>query len=367
VKNSICIKGAGMVGQVLALLLARERIGVTLQATQGGSVQPEDIRSFALNAVSRQMLMDLRVWPKEVTPVQHMRVWGDDSGHISFDAEAEPLAWIVDATALQERISQAISFASEVNVQSSSNDPEAALTVICEGKASQTREATGAVFEQFAYEQTAVAAHIVCEKPHENTAWQWMDGHQICALLPRGESAPGNSVALVWSVAQDQAHVLQAMNSVDFAIVLRKATRDRLGALQLASERAAWPLVLAQAQQWCGQAKSGAWALAGDAAHAVHPLAGQGLNLGLGDGAELVRVLTSKPYFRGFGDMKLLRAYERSRKAEAAVLRLATDGLQRGFSSSDARLQGLRNWGMKSLDAAVPLKAWLMRRASGER
>ena len=96
-------------------------------------------------------------------------------------------------------------------------------------------------------------------------------------------------------------------------------------------------------------------------------MAGQGLNLGLGDAAELARVLASKPYFRGYGDMKLLRAYERARKADAAMLRLATDGLQRGFSYNDARLQGLRNWGMKSLDAAAPIKAWLMSQASGER
>lgn len=358
-------------GQVLALLLARERIRVTLQGAQPVSDKTNDIRSFALNAASRQLLMDLRVWPQEATPVQHMQVWGDSSGHISFDAQAEPLAWIVDAADLQHRLSQAISFAAEVNLQDSPVALEVDLTVICEGRVSQTRMATGAAFEQFAYEQTAIAAHIVCEKPHKNTAWQWMDTTQICALLPRGESAPGNSVALVWSVSQGSAHKLQAMLPGDFADALQEVTRDQLGNLQLTSERASWPLVLAQAQQWCGHEGStsclGAWVLAGDAAHAVHPLAGQGLNLGLGDAAELARVLASKPYFRGYGDMKLLRAYERARKADAAMLRLATDGLQRGFSYNDARLQGLRNWGMKSLDAAAPIKAWLMSQASGER
>jgi 2-polyprenyl-6-methoxyphenol hydroxylase-like FAD-dependent oxidoreductase len=365
--NDICIRGAGVVGQVLALLLARARIRVTLQAAKPVSAKSGDIRSFALNAASRQMLTDLRVWPHVATPVQHMKVWGDQSGHIAFDAQTEPLAWIVDAAALQERLTQAMSFASEVKVVSEASAQEADLTVICEGRVSQTREATGAAFEQFAYEQTAIAAHIQCEKPHENTAWQWMDESQVCALLPRSESQAGNSAALVWSVSSERAASLQSISPQEFADTLQEATRNQLGALQLARERSSWPLVLAQAQQWCGQADWGAWVLAGDAAHAVHPLAGQGLNLGLGDAAELANVLAGKPYFRSYGDMKLLRAYERARKADAAMLRLATDGLQRSFSHPDARVQSLRNWGMKSLDAASPLKAWLMRQASGAR
>jgi 2-polyprenyl-6-methoxyphenol hydroxylase-like FAD-dependent oxidoreductase len=364
VKTDICILGTGVVGQVLALLLARARIPVALIAQKPHSKKSQDIRSFALSAASRQVLTDLRVWPDEATPVEHMKVWGDKEGHIAFDRQSLPLAWIVDAVALQARLEQALSFAPEV--QAVSDVPkDASLTVICEGRVSQTRETTGAAYEQFAYEQTAIAAHINCEKPHEQTAWQWMDGKQICALLPRGESAAGNSAALVLSVSNEHARNLLDMSPQDFTHALQEATRGQLGSLQLSSERASWPLVLAQAEQWCGATSQGAWVLAGDAAHAVHPLAGQGLNLGLADAAELANVLAGKPYFRSFWDMKLLRGYERARKADAAMLRLATDGLQQVFSHSDARLQGLRNWGMKSLNAAAPLKAWLMKQASG--
>ncbi len=354
-------------GQVLALLLARARINVALLSNRPPSAQNQDVRSFALNAASRQVLMDLRVWPQEATPIEHMKVWGDLSGHIAFDAQAEPLAWIVDAAALHERLSQAISFASEISLFAGGAVPAADLTVICEGRVSQTREATGAAFERFAYEQTAIATHVLCEKPHENTAWQWMSESQVCALLPRGVNSSGNSVALVWSVSEQRAIDLSSMRASDFEQTLHEATHKQLGALQLTTERASWPLVLAQAQQWCGRADWGHWVLAGDAAHAVHPLAGQGLNLGLGDAAELARVLASKPYFRSYSDMKLLRAYERARKADAAMLRLATDGLQQTFSHSDARIQSLRTWGMKSLNAAAPLKAWVMRQASGIR
>jgi ubiquinone biosynthesis UbiH/UbiF/VisC/COQ6 family hydroxylase len=367
----ICIRGAGIVGQTLALLLARARIRVGLVEQAASTTKQADIRSFALNAASRQMLMDLRAWPDQATPVQHMQVFGDTTGEVRFDGTkpSEPLAWIVDAALLEERLCAAVSFAPEITRLQESE--AAQLTVITEGRASSTRQATGAAFEQFAYEQCAIAAQIRCEKPHHNTAWQWMQGGEICALLPRGSSEAGNSVALVWSVSQSHAQTLQSAPEDEFNQQLEQATHGQLGKLQLSSDRASWPLMLAQAQQWCGQADFGqglgAWVLAGDAAHAVHPLAGQGLNLGLGDARELAQTLSSKPSFRGLGDARLLRAYERARKSEAAMLRLATDGLQRMFSTPDARVQGLRNWGMRSVDAAAPLKAWLMRQASGQR
>ncbi len=366
VKNDICIRGSGVVGQVLALLLARARIGVNL--VQSASTQQVDLRSFALNAASRQVLMDLRVWPEQATPVLRMQVFGDTDSELGFDASHQPLAWIVDAATLQARLDVAIGFAPEISlIADQEAASEALLTVICEGRMSQTRKATGASFEQFSYAQSAIAAHIVCEQPHQFTAWQWMQAGQICAFLPRGDSQSGNSVALVWSVPQVQANTLLALPPEDFLRELGLVTRGQLGDLQLASQRVSWPLVLAQAQHWCGRATLGTWVLAGDAAHAVHPLAGQGLNLGLGDAVALAQALADKPYFRSFSDMKLLRAYERARKGDAALLRIATDGLQQIFSSSDSRVQSLRNWGMQGVQAAVPLKGWVMQRASGLR
>lgn len=369
VNNNICIRGSGIVGQVLALLLARARISVSL--IQAEPLMQQDLRSFALNEASKQILESLRVWPSEAahaTAVQRMQVFGDTTGELSFDAGKKPLAWIVDAAVLQDRLASAISFSSEINVAHDLQSlPPAELSIICEGRVSQTREGTGAVFEQFAYEQSAIAAQILCEQPHDFTAWQWMQTGQICAFLPRGASESGNSVSLVWSVNTNKSKQLQAMPVDEFLQELQKSTRDQLGKLRLSSNLSSWPLMLAQAQHWSGQAAFGAWVLAGDAAHALHPLAGQGLNLGLGDAAELANVLASKPYFRSYSDAKLLRAYERARKGEAAMLRLATDGLQRMFSSSDSRALQLRNWGMQGFQAAEPLKAWLMQRASGLR
>jgi ubiquinone biosynthesis UbiH/UbiF/VisC/COQ6 family hydroxylase len=239
-----------------------------------------------------------------------------------------------------------------------------------------SRDAAGLVYEQTAYDQTAIAATLHTELPHQATARQWMQGGEVCALLPRHSLQPinpagGNSVALVWSVQHEHAQQLLALDEAQFCAALQLACGNALGAMRLTSHRAAWPLYVAQASSWVGQGLASmpqaAWALAGDAAHAVHPLAGQGLNLGLGDAAELASVLAGKEYFRSYGDMRLLRRYERARKGDAAALRVATDGLQRLFALDDERARSLRNWGMRGFEALAPVKSAVMRRAMGVR
>jgi 2-polyprenyl-6-methoxyphenol hydroxylase-like FAD-dependent oxidoreductase len=123
----------------------------------------------------------------------------------------------------------------------------------------------------------------------------------------------------------------------------------------------AWPLQLARAERWVGPG----WALAGDAAHTIHPLAGQGLNLGLADARELACVIREREYWRPLGDIRLLRRYERSRKADVLAMGLLTDGLQGLFAHTDARWQTLRNWGMNAVQGSGLIKSWLTRRAMG--
>ena len=123
--------------------------------------------------------------------------------------------------------------------------------------------------------------------------------------------------------------------------------------------------MLFRSRHWSGLSAQGAWVLAGDAAHNVHPLAGQGLNLGLGDVAELVRILDERPYWRSVGDPKLLRQYERARKAELAMIGQTGDALQRLFANPHPALQTLRNLGMNGFQNSGPLKQWIARRAMG--
>lgn len=148
-------------------------------------------------------------------------------------------------------------------------------------------------------------------------------GADILALLPMG-GEQGREMALVWSVPLERAERLQALSASEFTHALQSALPADVGALTLSSDIMAWPLQLAQAQRWVGPG----WALAGDAAHTVHPLAGQGLNLGLADARELARVLGAREYWRDLGDLRLLRRYERARKADVLAMGLITDGLQ---------------------------------------
>ena len=364
----VCLRGAGVVGRTLALLLARERLNVGLTGQAAAATgAASDVRAYALNAASRQLLEALRAWPDErhCTPVKAMQVHGDDGGEVRFDAQqqgVQALAWIVDVAPLQAQLDQALRF--QPLVQLLEQPQAAALTVVCEGRASATRAEFGVQYDVTPYPQHAIAARVSCEQPHGQVARQWFGEGGILAFLPLGgpaETADGNSVALVWSVPQERAAQLLALPATEFEARLQAASHGALGKLALASERACWPLQLARADRWCGPG----WALAGDAAHTVHPLAGQGLNLGLADASELARVLHEREYWRGVGDVKLLRRYERSRKASVLAMGAATDGLQQLFAQEAGPWGWLRNWGMRGFERSGPLKQWVARQAAG--
>ena len=371
----VCIRGDGVVGHTLALLLARERLRVALvapsPASQSPDAAPPDVRAYALNSASRTLLQSLRAWPEPAfaTPVLEMQVWGDSGGKLDFNARSLPkridndpadhaLAWIVDVPALEQQLRQATRY--QPHIELVDEAPPAALTVICEGQKSSSRNELRAQVVTKSYAQKAIAARLVSDQPHNGVARQWFSGGDVLALLPLG-GLDGNSLALVWSVSLERAGALQELSGEAFCAALQIDCNQQVGALRLISERAAWPLSLSYAAHWVGPG----WALAGDAAHTVHPLAGQGLNLGLADAASLAGVIAAREYWRALGDEKLLRRYERSRKADVAATAAVTDGLHGLFAQPDAPWQALRNWGMNGFSRSGLLKNWVTRQAAG--
>lgn len=375
----VCIRGAGIVGRTLALLLAQQRLRVGLVQAIPTAALGTDVRAYAINSASRAVLESVRCWPagSAVTPVTRMRVFGDAGGEVNFDATTahqDALTWIVDVPALEDTLASALQFAPNVTVLDAPQS--AALTVVCEGKNSSTRAEFGVEFDSVPYGQTAVAARLQCALPHQNQAFQWFSNGDILGLLPLSDTPQGNSVALVWSVSDERSQELCAMAPDEFTQALQSACllhgETALGAMTLSSERLRWPLIQAQARRWTGQMAgthaTQSWALAGDAAHAVHPLAGQGLNLGLADVAELAQTLgrrTTTDYWRSAGDLKLLRRYERARRAALAPMGAVMDGLQRLFAFDEPSVQRLRNLGMKGFERSGPVKHWVTRQAMG--
>jgi 2-polyprenyl-6-methoxyphenol hydroxylase-like FAD-dependent oxidoreductase len=368
----ICIRGAGIVGRTLALHLASKQLRVALvaPAASPSSLQPDghtDVRAYALNLASRSLLEAVRCWPDEsdATPVLAMQVHGDEGGQVAFDATetaSAALNWIVDVPSLEARLAEAVRFQPLIEVVDSPQP--AALTVVCEGKASSSRQEWGVEWDATPYGQWALACRVQCAQAHAQVARQWFSKGEILAFLPLG-GPQGNLCAIVWSVSPERAQSLQAMEQEEFCRELESASHSTLGALALTSERKVWPLQQGLARRWSGVSAQGAWVLAGDAAHAMHPLAGQGLNMGLADVQELVRVLEQRAYWRGVGDARLLRQYERARKADFAVMGQANDALQKLFTNPHPAVQVMRNWGMNRFEQSGPIKQWVARRAMG--
>jgi len=383
----IAVVGAGVAGLATAvgaaqLGLRTVLIGPRVAVHRPDAAAPFDARIYAIAPASVALLEQLKVWPavdaSRVQPVAKMRVFGDAGRELSFDAyqAALPrLATIVEESELLRALGTAAGFASGLDRVEAAFDAiqgkdeaarllladgravEARLVVAADGARSAVRAAAGINAQELSYEQTAVVANFACERPHHGVAYQWFDPTEgVIALLP----LPGNHVSLVWSAPQPLA---EALRKDEAKLPLRLAVRagPYLGTLEPAGPAQSFPLRRVTVDRLIGARL----ALIGDAAHVVHPLAGQGLNLGLADVSEVLRVLGSRETWRGPGDAVLLRRYERSRAEPVGLMRLTTHALARLFARDDALSRDVRNLGLAAVNALPPLKNALIRHAAG--
>jgi 2-polyprenylphenol 6-hydroxylase len=395
----IAIIGAGIAGSALAAALSGNDLSIALVEARS-VVSPElpaeldllhfDPRVSALTPRSRALLEGLGAWEAIAAYRQcayrHMTVWdAEGTGHIDFDCadvNAPVLGHIVEnraiISALLERVEAApdITVFSQAPLQDCSREQDSRLRVKLEGGAaldvgllvaadgalSPVREMMAFKTREWDYGHRAIVCTAQVERSHQDTAWQRFLPSGPLAFLPLPGADDRHYCSIVWSLAEDLVDDLLALDDTAFCVELERAFESRLGRVQACSPRFAFPLRQRHAVDYV---QSGV-ALVADAAHTIHPLAGQGINLGLADVAVLVEeILAGSVRGASPGQLELLRRYQRRRKGENLLMMAAMDGFKHLFEQQSLPLRWLRNAGMRGIGQIGPLKQQLMRHAMG--
>lgn len=385
----ILIVGGGMVGASLACALGDTalRIGV-IENAEAPMEWPEeefDIRVSAITRATEKVFAAIGAWEgmvrRRVQAYSQMHVWdATGSGAIDFDSAdiGEPnLGHIIEnrviLAALLERMAEFsnIELICPAQVGTLERQPDSVTLTLADGRSLKARLVVGAdganswVREQagitttgWSYEQSAVVATIKTSKHHQDACWQRFMPSGPLAFLP----LPQGLSSIVWSTSPERAAELVNMPESQFLDELQLAFGDRLGRMETTGPRGAFPLLLRHANGYCAERL----VLVGNAAHAIHPLAGQGLNLGVSDAAALAEVLLDAVGNKqDIGDLAVLRRYERWRKADNVAVMAAMDGFKRLFSNDNPALKVLRNVGLAMADRSGPAKHLMIRRAMG--
>lgn len=397
----VVVVGGGITGKACALGLAQlglqtieiaPDLGQSIASPQGTQWGQ---RIYAFSPSTQKLLAHLQVWDaidhSRLQPVRDMRIYGDrgeknDQLHLSaFEAGTPQLAWIGESNLIEHTLDQASRFQNKLERISdvvekihvdadgsslhlkNSGSIRAKLVIAADGANSPIRNELGISASEESYSQSAVVANWLCAYPHLETAFQWfLPGGDIVAMLP----LPGKQVSMVWSTSTEHAAELLKLDQTQwldqFASIANGVILKQLGELSLNSIPAAYPLRKIRAKRFIGPETSPKVVLIGDAAHVMHPLAGQGLNLGLRDVAVLLNILGKRESFRSPSDIVLLRRYERQRQGDTSALLWVTDKLKKLFSASSNTERQLRNWGLGLVNKSHFIKQRLIERALGE-
>jgi 2-octaprenylphenol hydroxylase len=396
----VVVIGAGVIGATMAALLSARRLvgagrvaliadatAAPATAAPATAADDWDLRVFALSRASQRLLRLCGTWQRlpaaRLHPYERMCVWDaggspGGSGSLTFDCAeiGEPnLGFIVEGRALASVSLESVGASGVVLIEGAvqalrvdekearirledGREFAAKLLIAADGVASKSRELLGIETAGHAYHQDALVAHVRTTLSHRNTAWQRFLPTGPLAFLP----LPDGRSSIVWSVAREEARRLRSLDAGAFAAALESASAAALGGIELTTQVASFPLQLKVAVDYVRTRA----VLLGDAGHAVHPLAGQGLNLGLLDCASLAEALAPA---RGnpelLGEPRLLRTYERWRKSENLLAATALDALERLFSSSNPLIERLRGAGLGAVGRTPVLKRALALRALG--
>jgi len=378
----IVIVGGGLAGLALAAALRRSTLSVAL--VEGRLPAPADgwdSRIYAISPANARFLDAVGVWrhldAARREPVRAMEIHGDAGGRLDFTAYGSgvsELAWILESSLMQRELWETVKRQGNLSLfcparpQALALGPDVAqltledgrslsarLIVAADGADSWTRSAAGITVRFDPYDQQGVVANFTTEQPHHGTAFQWFRQDGVLAWLP----LPGNRISMVWSCREEHARELLALDAAALCARVAEAGGLRLGALELVTEPAGFPLRLMRAPHTVAPRL----ALIGDAAHTIHPLSGHGINLGFQDARVLAAVLCDKPGHVDCGDLGLLRGYERARKEEVVTLQTVTDSLHDLFRPTEGPLPRLRNFGLNLTNALPVVKDLLVRYA----
>lgn len=379
----VVIVGGGLVGASLAIALKSS--GLTIGLLEGQALSADssgwDSRIYAISPGNAGFLSDCGVWQhldsSRVQAVSAMRVFGDTGAELDFSAlqvGAPELNFILENRLLQQALwlkllqQENLTLYHPASCNSIEWNTDSALLKLHDGKTlsaklvvgadgsdSWVRQQAGLSTAPTPYQQHGVVANFIAEKSHRGTAFQWFQQDGILALLP----LPQQMVSMVWSVSPEKSDELLALPHEELCARVAAAAQHTLGGLKLVTPPAAFPLRHLKLPHIIAPRL----ALVGDAAHNVHPLAGQGVNLGFRDVRELSRILIDRGAQADYGNLHLLRRYERARQEDIASMLLVTDALKRLFNNNYPTLRNLRNFGLSCFNQLTPLKKMLARHA----